>query len=216
MGGELNVHWLVEWWHDLEAALVGMMRWVEGLAQSPHAGWALFGVAFAESSIFPIPPDVLLIALCIARPEEAFVYALICSVGSVLGGMAGYGLGLWGGRPLLKRLFSTRRIAGVERLYDRYNAWATGIAGFTPIPYKVFTISGGVFAIDFRIFLLASAVSRSLRFFLIGALVYFYGAAIRIFLERWLGPLTILFVVILIGGFWLFGHGLRRGARESR
>lgn len=199
-------------WRRFEALLLDLLHWVEGLAQSPHAGWALFGIAFLESSVFPIPPDVLLIALCIARPEDSFLFAVICSAGSVIGGMAGYGIGLWGGRPLLKRLFRPRRIAAVERLYERYNAWATGIAGFTPIPYKVFTIAGGVFAINFRIFVLASAVSRSLRFLLIATLVHFYGAPIRDFIERWLGPLTILFVVLLIGGFWLAGRGATRAS----
>ena len=128
-----------------------------------------FQVRLEESSFFPIPPDVLLIALCLGRPDLAFWFATVCAVASVLGGMAGYGIGFWGGRPLLKRLFRADRVRAVESYYDRYNAWATGIAGLTPIPYKVFTLSGGAFSIDFKIFVLASIVSRSLRFFAVAA-----------------------------------------------
>jgi len=187
-----------------------LLLWVEGFAATPYGTWALFAIAFAESSFFPIPPDVLLIALCIGEPDKSLWFALVCSVGSVLGGMAGYGIGLWGGRPLLLRLFSRERVDVVSAYFDRYNAWAVGIAGLTPIPYKIFTVSGGAFAIDFRIFLLASAVSRSLRFFAIAALMWWFGEPIRAFIDEHLGWLTIAFVVLLVGGFWLAGRGARR------
>lgn len=187
-----------------------LLAWVEGFAATPYGTWALFLLAFAESSFFPIPPDVLLIALCIGEPEKSLWFALVCSVGSVLGGGAGYGIGLWGGRPLLLRLFSRERVAVVSAYFDRYNAWAVGIAGLTPIPYKVFTISGGAFAIDFRVFMLASIVSRSLRFFAIAALMWWFGEPIRSFIDEYLGWLTIAFVVLLVGGFWLAGRGARR------
>ncbi len=186
-----------------------LLAWVEGFAATPYGTWALFVLAFAESSFFPIPPDVLLIALCIGEPEKSLWFALVCSVGSVLGGAAGYGIGLWGGRPLLLRLFSRERVEVVSAYFDRYNAWAVGIAGLTPIPYKVFTISGGAFAIDFRIFVLASIVSRTLRFFAIAALMWWFGEPIRGFIEEYLGWLTIAFVVLLLGGFWLAGRGAR-------
>jgi len=192
------------------AFLHELLAWVEGFAATPYGTWALFAIAFAESSFFPIPPDVLLIALCIGEPDRSLWFALVCSVGSVLGGVAGYGIGLWGGRPLLLRLFSRERVAVVSSYFDRYNAWAVGIAGLTPIPYKIFTIAGGAFAIDFRVFVLASAVSRSLRFFAIAGLMWWFGEPIRAFIDEYLGWLTIAFVVLLVGGFWLAGRGAKR------
>lgn len=194
--------------------LHGLLDWVEGLAATPYGTWALFIIAFAESSFFPVPPDVLLIALCVADPSRSLWFALVCSVGSILGGAAGYGIGLWGGRPLLLKLFNQRRVDRVAAYFDRYNAWAVGIAGLTPIPYKIFTISGGAFAINFRIFLVASIVSRSLRFFAVAALIWWFGDPIRAFIDQYLGWLTIAFVVLLIGGFWLAGRGAR-SADES-
>jgi membrane protein YqaA with SNARE-associated domain/cbb3-type cytochrome oxidase subunit 3 len=199
----------------LHAVMADLLHWVEALAQRPDAGWALFSIAFVESSFFPIPPDILLIPLCLGEPRLAFWFAAVCSLGSVLGGIAGYGIGYYGGRPLLYRLFDERKIAAVESYYDRYNAWATGIAGLTPLPYKLFTISGGAFAIRFRVFLLASIVSRSLRFFVIAALLYVFGDVARAFIDRHLGWLTIVFVVLLVGGFWFVGRRARRAARSA-
>ena len=192
-----------------------LLHWVESFAASPNGVWALAVLSFAESSFFPIPPDVLLIALCLVKPELAFWFATVCAVASVLGGMAGYGIGFWGGRPLLKRLFRADRVRAVESYYDRYNAWATGIAGLTPIPYKVFTLSGGAFSINFKIFVLASIASRSLRFFAVAAIVYWLGDAARNFIDEYLGWLTIAFVVLLILGFWIAGKGARRASREK-
>lgn len=210
---------MIDFLHEMadaaRAFLHELLAWVEGFAATPYGTWALFLIAFAESSFFPIPPDVLLMAMCVADPERSLWFALICSVGSVLGGAAGYGIGLWGGRPLLLRLFSRQRIDGVAAYFDRYNAWAVGIAGLTPIPYKVFTISGGAFAINFRVFLLASIASRSLRFFAIGALMWWFGEPIQAFIDANLGWLSILFVVVLVGGFWLAGKGAARGARGT-
>ena len=183
-----------------------LFAWIDSLAAMPHPGWWLFLLAFAESSFFPIPPDVLLITLGVASPERAIWYGLVCTLGSVFGGMLGYGIGLYGGRPLLYRFFKETKIRAVERLYDRYNAWATGIAGLTPIPYKVFTISGGAFKINFKIFVLASIASRSLRFMAEGVLLYFFGESIRTFLFQWFNWLSIAFVVLLVGGFWLVQH----------
>ena len=198
--------------HDL---LSGLLRWVESFAATPYGDWALFGLAFAESSFFPIPPDVLLIALCLGRPEGSLYFALLCTAGSVLGGMVGYGIGYYGGRPLLKRLFRARKIEAVEMLYDRFNAWATGIAGLTPLPYKIFTVSGGVFAINFKVFVIASILARGLRFFVVAALMYVYGEPVKAFIERYLNVLSIAFVVLLILGYWLVSHVFARtGADE--
>jgi membrane protein YqaA with SNARE-associated domain len=192
-----------------------LFEWIDQIAASPHPGWWLFLLAFAESSFFPIPPDVLLITLGVATPEKAIWYALVCTVGSVLGGAAGYGIGLAGGRPLLYRFFNTTKVAAVERLYDRYNAWATGIAGLTPLPYKLFTIAGGTFKINFRIFMLASLASRGLRFMVEGVLLYFFGEPIRDFLYTQFNWLSIAFVVLLVGGFWLAHRIGRRAHRHA-
>jgi len=191
-----------------------LFAWIDQLAASPHPGWWLFAVAFAESSFFPIPPDVLLITLGVADPDKALWYGLVCSVGSVLGGGLGYLIGLIGGRPLLYRFFSATRIQAVEALYDRYNAWATGIAGLTPIPYKVFTVGGGAFKINFRVFMLASVISRTGRFMAEGVLLYFFGAPIKDFLYSQFNWLSIAFVVLLVGGFVLVHRIGRRSSRR--
>ena len=194
---------VLEWIHQVKDGLFGL---IDQFATSPHPGWWLFALAVAESSFFPIPPDVLLVTLGVARPEMAIWYALITSVGSVLGGGLGYAIGLYGGRPLLYRFFNETKIHAVERLYDRFNAWATGIAGLTPIPYKVFTIAGGALKINFKIFMLASLVSRTLRFMTEGVLLYFFGEPIKDFLYTQFNWISIAFVVLLVGGFWAIQH----------
>lgn len=200
-------------WSQFEAWLHQLLRWVESWAASPYGPWALFVLAFAESSFFPIAPDVLLIALVLGDPSRWLLLATVCSVGSVLGGMVGYLIGLLGGRPVLKRFFGENlKVQRVERLYDRYNAWATGIAGLTPIPYKVFTIAGGVFAVNFRVFVLASILSRSARFFVVAGLVAWFGEPIRAFIDSYLGLLTIAFAILVIAGFWFLGRGTGRAA----
>jgi len=204
-----------ELWHALEVWLHSVLAWVEAFAQRPYGGTALFLIAFAESSFFPVPPDVLLIALCLGRPTSALWFATLCTVGSVLGGAFGYGLGRYGGRPLLKRWFGPHRIAPVERYYERWNAWATGIGGLTPLPYKLFTIAGGVFAVRFSVFLLASLVARGLRFFTIAILIYYYGESIRSFLDRHLGWLSVAFVILLVLGFLIVGRGAARAGRKA-
>jgi membrane protein YqaA with SNARE-associated domain len=202
----------LEWLHGVKDWLFAL---VESFAASPHPGWWLFALAVAESSFFPIPPDVLLVTLGVARPEMAIWYGVVCSVGSVLGGGIGYAIGLYGGRPLLYRFFAEHKIHAVERLYDRFNAWATGIAGLTPIPYKVFTIAGGAFKINFKIFMLASLASRSLRFLAEGVLLYFFGEAIKDFLYEQFNWLSIAFVVLLVGGFWVVQHIGKRHAGSA-
>jgi len=179
--------------------------WVLHWAETPYGSWALFLLALAESSFFPVPPDVLLIALAISIPARSFRYALICSVGSLLGGVIGYLIGYQFmdliGMKIVEFYGFTQQYAAVGDLYDRYNAWAVGIAGFTPIPYKVFTISAGAFKINFIVFFIASAISRSARFFLVGWLIHAFGPEIRLFIDRYFNLLAIVFVVLLIGGF---------------
>ena len=192
-----------------------MLAWVEAFAATPYGGTALFVLAFLESSVFPIPPDVLLIALSLGRPELAFWFALVCSVGSVLGGMAGYALGYYGGRPLLMRMFPHDKVENVERYYEKYNAWAIGIAGLTPLPYKIFTISAGAFAINFKVFVVASIISRTTRFMVVAGLIYVLGEPAKLFIDKYLNILMIAFVVLLIAGFWLIGRGAAKASNSS-
>jgi membrane protein YqaA with SNARE-associated domain len=179
--------------------------WVLHWAATPYGTWALFLLALSESSFFPLPPDVLLIALAVAIPEKSFKYALICSVGSVLGGCLGYLIGWQFMTSIGERIISfyglNQKVAYIAELYSAYDAWAIGIAGFTPIPYKVFTISAGAFKINFWVFLLASIVSRSARFFLVGGLIYIFGSQIKSFIDRYFDLLAIAFTVLLVAGF---------------
>lgn len=179
--------------------------WVLSWAETPYGSWALFLLAFSESSFFPIPPDVLLIALAVAIPSKSFKYALICSFGSVLGGCFGYLIG-WKfmaliGSRIVELYGLTPQVETIEILYNKYDAWAVGIAGFTPIPYKVFTISAGVFQINFLVFVIASLVSRSARFFLVGGLIYTFGPQIQRFIDNYFNLLATTFTVLLVVGF---------------
>ena len=190
----------------------GWIAWVISWAYTPYGGVALFLNAVAESSFFPLPPDVLLIVLSILRPPLSFVYAAICSVGSVLGGVVGYVLGLKGGRPLLQRFISAERIRFVERYYQKYDIWAVGIAGFTPIPYKAFTISAGVFVLDLKRFILISLVSRSARFFLVGLVIFLFGETAKLYVTKYINTFSIAFVALLILGFLVIRFFAKRMA----
>ncbi len=184
--------------------------WVLHWAATPYGTWALFLLAFAESSFFPIPPDVLLIAMCVARPDRSFKYALVCALGSILGGCLGYLIGWQFMATLGSRIVDfyglTDKVDYIETLYNTYDAWAVGIAGFTPIPYKVFTIAAGMFKINFMVFVLASMVSRSARFFLVGGLIYLFGPRIQRFIDRYFNLLAVTFTVLLVGSFILIKY----------
>ena len=184
--------------------------WVLHWVETPYGTWALLLLAFCESSFFPIPPDILLIALAIAVPRKAMTYAWVCSVGSVLGGCFGYLIGWQFMNSLGSRIIGFYGLAAkyetIETLYRTYDAWAIGIAGFTPIPYKVFTISAGAFQINFAVFVMASLVSRSARFFLVGGLIYLFGPKIQPFIERYFNILAVAFTILLIAGFVLINH----------
>jgi membrane protein YqaA with SNARE-associated domain len=182
--------------------------WVIHWAFTPYALPALILISFAESSFFPIPPDVLLIPLCLGDPKRAYVFAAWCSVASVLGGIAGYGIGMFAWEGGVDRLcfdyvpgFTPQVFARVQDWYQTWDFWVVFAAGFSPIPYKVFTIAGGVFGINFVTFVLASLISRSARFFLVALLLKRYGAPVREFIERRFGLATLAFCVLLIGGF---------------
>jgi membrane protein YqaA with SNARE-associated domain len=184
--------------------------WVLHWAATPYGTWALFLLAFAESSFFPIPPDVLLIAMCVACPQRSFKYALVCALGSVLGGCLGYLIG-WQfmaavGSRIVDFYGLTDKVATIENLYNTYDAWAVGIAGFTPIPYKVFTIAAGMFKINFAVFVMASMASRSARFFIVGGLIYGFGPRIQRFIDRYFDLLAVTFTVLLVGSFILIKY----------
>ncbi|MGA7878089.1 MAG: VTT domain-containing protein [Desulfoferrobacter sp.] len=196
-------------------SLHALSNWVISWAYTPYGGMALAMLAFAESSFFPIPPDVLLIALCLINPKGSLIYAAICSIASVLGGGFGYGLGRYGGRPLLRRMFSEAKTQLVESYYQRYDVWAVGIAAFTPIPYKVFTIAAGVFLLDLKRFMLASFIGRSGRFFMVAMLFFFFGKPIAAFIRSYLNILSVLFVIALVGGFALIHYWSRRKMNKS-
>ena len=183
-----------------------LYNWVLSWAGSPHAVWALFLIAFAESSFFPIPPDVLLIALVLGDRHKAFRFASICLLGSVLGGITGYviGWGFWEATQTFFYKIPGLTPAAFDQMAERYEAYGPSIvflAAFTPIPYKLITISAGVFKISFLPFVLASIAGRGARFFLVAGLLYRYGEAIRPFIDKHFEKLALAFGVLLIGGF---------------
>lgn len=184
--------------------------WVLSWADHPYAPAALFLLAFAESSFFPIPPDVLLIALALSAPQRGLRLALLATLGSVLGGLAGYGIGhelmASVGRGILDFYGLHEQFARIRDWYLTYDVWAVAVAGFTPVPYKVFTIAAGAFDMDPWRFTAASVLSRGARFFLVAGLIYYYGAPIKRFIERYFNVLTLLFAVLLVGFFLLLGY----------
>lgn len=186
--------------------------WVLKWSESKYGAIALFILAFAESSFFPIPPDVLLIALVLGATTKAFKYALICSIGSVLGGYFGYfiGYGLWAGvdQFFFAHIpgFTQELFNSVVAQYNENGFWIVFTAGFTPIPYKVFTITSGVTEMNLVMFGLASIVGRSARFFLVAWLLWKYGAPIKSFIDKYFNLLALAFTIVLIGSFVLIKY----------
>lgn len=191
-----------------------MYDWVLHWAETPYGAPALFLLAFAESSFFPVPPDVLLIALAVSLQKKAFKYAAICTLGSILGGMFGYFIGyqLWysqGDTFSSLAIFFFDNIPGftedlfskVKLMYEENAFMVVFTAGFTPIPYKIITITAGVTQINFPMFLIASSVSRALRFFLVAGIIYKFGAPITRWIDKYFNKLAIAFTIILILGF---------------
>lgn len=171
--------------------------WVLSWAHSPYGSAALFIIAFAEASFFPIPPDALLIALILGARVKAFKYATECMIASVLGAMLGYAIGYylwWSGPEQFSDLayffftnvpgFTEQVFYNVKYLFDEWNFWVIFTAGFTPIPFKVFTVSGGAFDINFGLFVLAAIIGRAARFFLVAALIWKYGENIKNFIDK--------------------------------
>lgn len=179
--------------------------WTMALAADRHAEKALAGVAFAESSFFPIPPDLLLIPMVLAERRKALRYAAVCTVASVVGGIAGYLIGAFLfnelARPILEFYGYGDQFDTFAGWYNDWGAWIVFTAGLTPFPYKVITIASGATGLDFLVFTIASLASRGLRFFVEGALLYWIGPPIRGFIEKRLGLVFTLFMICLIGGF---------------
>jgi len=191
-----------------------LYNWVLSWAETPYGPIALFILAFAESSFFPIPPDALLIALVLGSKTKAFKFALNCTIASVLGALLGYAIGhfLWWtpeNQFTSIAMFFYNNIPGfteklffdVQDMYKQYDFWIVFTAGFTPIPYKVITISSGAFDINLIMFIFASLISRGARFFLVAALLWKYGETIKAFIDKYFDWLAIAFTLLLVGGF---------------
>jgi membrane protein YqaA with SNARE-associated domain len=199
--------------------------WTLGWAETRYGTPALFGLAFVEASFFPIPPDVLLMALALSKPKRALFYGVVCTAGSVAGAVLGWVIGysLWasmgvhsecpdlgGGAWLFDVVpgFTCDKFELVRGLYDD-NAWmALFVSAFTPIPFKVFTIAAGVFHIGLPTLVAASVVGRGARFFLVAGLIWKFGPPVKEFIERRFELLTIVFTVLLVGGFLLIKYVL--------
>jgi membrane protein YqaA with SNARE-associated domain len=175
------------------------------LAGQRHALLALAAISFAESSIFPIPPDILLIPMILAARQRAWLIAGVCTAASVVGGVFGYAIGALlfdtVGQSIVEFYGYLDRYQEFRAGYEEWGAWIVAGAGFTPFPYKVITITSGVMQLDFAVFMIASIVSRGARFFLLAALLWYFGPPIRSFIERYLAQLTLVFFVLLFGGF---------------
>jgi len=184
-----------------------LYNWVLSWANSKYASPLLFVLAFAESSFFPVPPDVLQIALSVSKSKKSFFYALISSIGSVLGGIFGYFIGLFLfdtiGLVIINALGYQPQFEIVGNLYKSYAFLAILVAAFTPIPYKVFTIAAGFWQIGLFPLIAASVIGRGARFFLVAALIYFFGPKIKEFIDKYFNLLTIAFFVLVIGGFFI-------------
>jgi len=187
-----------EWLRKLKA-------WIEGFSEKPYAILSLFILAFAESSFFPIPPDVLLIAIAISAPQKSLKAALWCSIGSVFGGILGYYIG-WGlmetvGKQIISFYNGEEAWALFIEKYNEYGTWFLAAAAFSPIPYKISTIASGAANMDLIVFILISSLGRAARFFIVGGLIYFVGPQIKGFIDRYFEKLSLAFVVLLFAGF---------------
>lgn len=181
--------------------------WTMGLAEHPRAMWALAVVAFVESSFFPIPPDVIMIPMILARPGRAWAIAGVALVASILGGLLGYAIGAFFyealGQPILQSMGKAEAMEEFNARFNDFGFWAVLIAGMTPFPYKVITIMSGWTGMPLMTFVATSILARGLRFFLVAALLRAFGAPVRDFIEKRLGLMFALFILMLIGGFYV-------------
>jgi membrane protein YqaA with SNARE-associated domain len=178
---------------------------VMALAASPNAGWWLAMIAFAEASFFPIPPDVMLMPMALAKPRSAWRFAAICTAASVAGGALGYLIGFAVfdqiARPILNVYGYGAAYAAFQAKFQEYGLWIILVKGLTPIPYKIVTIAAGAAKFDFSLFMMASVLTRGTRFFLVATLLHFFGDAVRDFIERRLTLVTSALAVGVVGGF---------------
>jgi len=181
--------------------------WTLAWSTHPQASWALFIIAVIEASVFPIPPDILLLAMALARPKKGLRFAAIATAGSVVGAVIGYGIGMFlfaaVAQPLLEFYHALQRFAEVQHLFVEYGVVIVLIAGFSPIPFKVITIAAGAFGLSFPAFIVAALISRGARFYLEGALLRWGGETLRRLVEQHFEWLTVAVVVVVIGGFAL-------------
>ncbi len=189
------------------AMFKSLYAWVLRLADSPRAPWALGLVAFAESSFFPVPPDIILVPMVLARPERAWRYAAIATIASVLGGMVGYAIGalLFDtlGQWLIHLYGYADKLEALREFYAKWGALFILIKGLTPIPYKLVTIVSGLLSYNFGLFVLLSLVTRGIRFFVLAAILGRFGVPIKAALDRHFGLILISFVAIVVIGFWI-------------
>ena len=186
-----------------------MYLWVLHWAETPYGTPALFVISFAESSFFPIPPDVLQIPLSISKPKRSFYYATVSMIASVLGAILGWyiGYGLWAALGPFFMAYvpgvTQDNFDAVEGLYNAYGFMAITVAAFTPLPYKVFTIAAGIFHVSLPVLILASILGRSARFFTVATCIFFFGPTVKHYIDEYFELATILFTILLIGGFLL-------------
>jgi len=187
--------------------LRSLYDWTIRLAEHPHALWALAFVAFIESSVFPIPPDVLMIPMILARPSRAWLIATVALVASVLGGLLGYAIGAFFyesiGQPILESMGKAHAMEEFNTRFNDFGFWAVLTAGVTPFPYKVITIMSGWTGMPLGTFIATSILARALRFFLVAGLLWKFGEPIRDFIEKRLGLMFTLFIILLFGGFYV-------------
>ena len=197
----------VVWWHWHRR----LYDWVVAFADSKHASAALFILSFAESSFFPVPPDVLLAPLALGAPKKWLRFAVSCSIASVFGGVLGYCIGMFLWSLIGQWVYTHLAAVGLteanfikfQHWYDTYDFWIVFICGFTPLPYKVCTISAGVAQISFVGFLIASTISRSARFFIVAGLVGWKGQQVRLIIEKYFNWFSLAFAALLVGGFYI-------------
>lgn len=178
--------------------------WIMELAESRKALWALAAVSFTESSFFPIPPDPMLVPMVLAQRRKAWLFAAVCTLASVAGGVLGYfiGFALEGvGQAILAFYGHENAMAAFQAMFAEWGLWIILVKGLTPIPYKVITIASGMAGFDLKVFIAASVATRGARFFLVAGLLYAFGEPVRAFIERRLTLVTTLFVLAIVGGF---------------
>ncbi|NLK07445.1 MAG: DedA family protein [Firmicutes bacterium] len=190
-------------------AILDWLRYLTGVVNPTN----LFIVSVLEAIFFPLPPDTMLLPLVLLDPDRGMLFAGITTLGSIIGAVIGYFLGMWGGRPLIERFVSKERLGQIAVLLERYEFWAVMIAGFTPIPYKAFTVSAGVLGLRLHSFILASILSRGARFGLEALLIMLYGRKVIGFIERYFNLLT-LGVVAFLGAVWAVWYYLRQYGRN--